>query len=418
MARTVLQSVRLDDVSFVMVLGIGFGAAVLVANAVNLYGFVAISRFAARAGDALYVRLFDEYMHREYEFHARNSSSALAGKVQDSARVASVILQQVLLLVTSLVTIVFVTLAVLLVNPVVAVCATAGLGATYAAIYATTRRRLARNGQVESRHHVERVRTVNEGFGAIKEITLLQAHDFFVERFAQQSAPSPQPRPARSSSRRARNTCWNADSHLPGWGRPVPAQQYRRGGPWMAQLSFVGFAAYRLLPALQQVFQAIARIRADRAAFAAIETDVERARPEPVARSAAESDRPWQGAPCNDIRLCEVSFRYSTERPHAVRNVSLTIPARTIVGFVGANGSGKTTLLDLVSGLLAPQSGISKWMGCGSSVPNSERGKPTSRTSHNRSFSWRRRWPRTSLSGSRLRRSTANASRQRFARRA
>jgi ABC-type multidrug transport system fused ATPase/permease subunit len=37
--------------------------------------------------------------------------------------------------------------------------------------------------------------------------------------------------------------------------------------------------------------------------------------------------------------------------------VSLTIPARAIVGFVGANGSGKTTLLDLVSGLLAPQAG-------------------------------------------------------------
>jgi ATP-binding cassette, subfamily B, bacterial PglK len=358
MARAVLENAHLDDVSFVIVLGIGFGAAVLVANAVNLYGFVAISRFAARAGDTLYVRLFDEYMHRDYEFHARNSSAALAGKVQDSARVTSIILQQALLLVTSLVTIVFVTCAVLLVNPLVALGATAGLGASYAAIYATTRRRLWRNGQIESHHHVERIRTINEGFGAIKEITLLQAHDFFVDRFARQS---------RSISTAAASTI--AISQSPKYVLEcltviclVGVALYLRNstgaaGPWMAQLSFVGFAAYRLLPALQQVFAALARIRADRAAFAAIETDVEHVRTEPTTQRTAESDRPWQGAPCCDIRLCEVSFRYSPQRPYAVRDVSLTIPARTIVGFVGANGSGKTTLLDLVSGLLAPQSG-------------------------------------------------------------
>ena len=38
-------------------------------------------------------------------------------------------------------------------------------------------------------------------------------------------------------------------------------------GPWIAQLSFVGFAAYRLLPALQQSFAAVVRIRTDRPAF-------------------------------------------------------------------------------------------------------------------------------------------------------
>jgi ABC-type bacteriocin/lantibiotic exporter with double-glycine peptidase domain len=125
----------------------------------------------------------------------------------------------------------------------------------------------------------------------------------------------------------------------------------------MAQLSFVGFAAYRLLPALQQVFAAIVRIRADRAAFAAIETDVERVPPQRVIKPTTAADRSWQGRPRSAIRLCEVSFRYSQDRPNVVRDVSLVIPAGAIVGFMGANGSGKTTLLDLVSGLLAPQSG-------------------------------------------------------------
>jgi ABC-type bacteriocin/lantibiotic exporter with double-glycine peptidase domain len=130
----------------------------------------------------------------------------------------------------------------------------------------------------------------------------------------------------------------------------------------MAQLSFVGFAAYRLLPALQQVFVAVVRIRADHAAFGAIETDVARVRPPPPVRPAgvspaALSDGPWHGRPRRDIRLCEVSFRYSEDHAEVIRDLSLVIPAGAIVGFMGANGSGKTTLLDLVSGLLTPHSG-------------------------------------------------------------
>jgi ABC-type multidrug transport system fused ATPase/permease subunit len=357
--RAVLQRVHLgNDGSSTAVLGMAFAAVVLIANAVNLFGFLAINRFSARVGDTLYVRLFDEYIHRDFEFHIRSKSSVLAGKVQESARVTSIVVQQALILVTNLVTILCVAVAVVLVNPMVAVAAIVGLGASYAAIYVTARKRLLRNGQSESRHYAERARTVNEGLGAIKEVMLAQARDFFVRRFAEQS---------RSISRAAVNTLAISQSpkyilecitvaclvgvalylHSPADG----------GGPWLAQLSFVVFAAYRLLPALQQAFSAIVKLRADRAAFTGIEIDLGRAPPESRITRDARVDRMWRGKPRREIRLCDVSFRYAPDRPEAVRGVSLVIPAGAIVGFMGPNGSGKTTLVDLVSGLLVPQSG-------------------------------------------------------------
>jgi hypothetical protein len=61
-----------------------------------------------------------------------------------------------------------------------------GLGASYATIYTLARGRLLRNGQIESRADVARTRTVNEAFGAITEMTLLQTHDSSVQRFAEQ----------------------------------------------------------------------------------------------------------------------------------------------------------------------------------------------------------------------------------------
>jgi ABC-type multidrug transport system fused ATPase/permease subunit len=358
--RLMLQGMHIDSGdSLVVTLGIAFAAAVLIANTVNLFGFLAISRFAFRVGDTLYVRLFNEYLHREYEFHIRCNSSVLASKVlHETARVTSGILQQVLILVTNIVTIVCIAVSVALLNPIVAFSAIFALGASYVAIYVIARARLLGNGQATSAYDAERTQTVNESLGAIKEVTMAQARDFFVQRFAEQ---------CRAISAAVCNTLAIAQSpkyvlecltvcSLVGVAMFLRSRT-EVGGSWMAQLSFVAFAAYRLLPALQQAFAAMVRIRAERPAFAAIEADLRQARSAIAAARGVVSDPGWRARPRREIRVCEVSFRYAPDRPAAVSGVSLAIPAGAIVGLTGPNGSGKTTLLDLVSGLLAPQSG-------------------------------------------------------------
>jgi ABC-type multidrug transport system fused ATPase/permease subunit len=348
-----------DDTVLVVALGVAFAALVLIANTINLAGFLAINRFAFRVGETLYVRLFAGYMQRDYLFHTRNHSSVLATRVlHETARVTSGILLQGLILMTSLVTIVCVAASMLLVNPVAAAGTIVGLGATYAAIYALARARLLRNGQIESRYDAERRRTVNESFAAIREITLLQARDSFVMRFTEQ---------CRAISLATCNTI--AIAYSPRYilecitvfcliGVALYLHSHTGTyGPWIAQLSFVGFAAYRLLPALQQSFAAVVRIRSDRPAFAAIHKDLERRPLQPGHHRIATLERSWGDRPRREIRLHEVSFRYAPERPEAVSGVSLVLPAAQIIGFVGPNGSGKSTLLDLICGLLTPQSG-------------------------------------------------------------
>ena len=44
----------------------------------------------------------------------------------------------------------------------------------------------------------------------------------------------------------------------------------------------------------------------------------------------------------------------------AVDEISFHVPARTIVGFLGANGAGKTTTLRMLAGLLTPTSGTAR----------------------------------------------------------
>ncbi len=126
-------------------------------------------------------------------------------------------------------------------------------------------------------------------------------------------------------------------------------------GQWLGQLTFLGFAAYRLLPTLQQAYAAVVGVRASRSGFSAIAPDVRAARRRiQVNNHAGQS---WQELPRREIRLAEAHFRYTADLPFAVNGVSLRIPARSAVGLIGPNGSGKTTLVDMLTGLLTPDSG-------------------------------------------------------------
>lgn len=343
---------------FLVVLGVGFVAIVALTNAVTLAGTVLMNRFALSVGNEFHVILFHTYLHRDYAFHARTNSSMLSRNViHETGRLTTGLLQSGLTLISNSIVIVFIVVSVIFVNPLAAIAAIIGLGASYVLIYALARRRLLDNGQVESRFVAERTKVVNESFGAIKEITVLQHQDFFIDRFA---------RSCRAISRTIASTF--AISHSPRYileslvvgglvGIALFLSRRESAGPWLAQLTFMGFAAYRLLPALQQVFASLVRIRADRPAFESIAEDLRLARARDVATGTRVIDRSWRERPSQELRLHAVSFRYSEDRSPAIRDVTLCVRRGTMIGLVGANGSGKTTLADLIAGLLVPQSG-------------------------------------------------------------
>ena len=56
------------------------------------------------------------------------------------------------------------------------------------------------------------------------------------------------------------------------------------------------------------------------------------------------------------IRLDDVTFRYDDSHP-VLDGLTLVIPPRRKVAFVGASGSGKSTLVTLLTGILRPTSG-------------------------------------------------------------
>ncbi|MBS0241379.1 MAG: type I secretion system permease/ATPase [Proteobacteria bacterium] len=79
-----------------------------------------------------------------------------------------------------------------------------------------------------------------------------------------------------------------------------------------------------------------------------------------ILNAPTETDRvgtahlpPARGA----IAVSNVSFRYRTDAPEVLKNISVSIPAGQVIGVVGPSGSGKSTLTKLMQRLYRPERG-------------------------------------------------------------
>ncbi len=344
---------------FVVSLGAGFVTLLVLANAANFVALLTIGRFAQGVGARLHSLLFAEYLHRGAAFHAGSNSAVLATHVvHDVGRTVGGVIQSGLTLFSGLVSIVLIAGAVIVVDPLVAAAALVSLGASYVLAYALMRRHLIRNGTITTNHWKARAQVVDESFAAIKDVIVHRAQPQLTARVAQHSqaiARAQASTPAITAAPRYVLECITAAGLVAAalwvYGRAGP-------GPWLTHLAFLAFAAYRLLPAVQQVFAAVAYIHAERPGFDGIAEDLRRARRRALDPRAAEAPTSeWRGRPRRAIRLVDVSYRHSPARDGGVFGVSLDIPAGILAGFVGPNGAGKSTLAELVLGLLAADTG-------------------------------------------------------------
>jgi ATP-binding cassette subfamily B protein len=76
-----------------------------------------------------------------------------------------------------------------------------------------------------------------------------------------------------------------------------------------------------------------------------------------VASLTAHADLTVPAALKDGIRFDNVSFAYPGTERFVLKDVSLTLPAGSVVAIVGENGAGKTTLIKLLSKFYEPTSG-------------------------------------------------------------
>ncbi|RVU15653.1 ABC transporter ATP-binding protein [Methylobacterium oryzihabitans] len=340
-----------DERGFLLAAGFAALAAIAVSTATNAAVTYAQLLFTNLVGFRLSRRLLARYLARDRLFFARANSAELAKNVlAETDRLVVGVLTPASVLVTRLLTAVAIVAFLIAYEPRLALILGAGFGSLYVALFLVVRRRLAVLGARASRGNEARFRVVAECFGALTELRLYGRVRSFAAAY---DAPAESLARATAAGLLIGQMPRFAIEAL-AFGGVIAVVLYAlgRGGDTAGLLPLLGlfaFSGYRLLPAFQNIFLAVAQIRYNLPAARIVAGELAGERPDPP--------RPAARLPFRDaIRLERVAFAYGDEAP-VLRGIDLAIPAHRTVGFVGRTGSGKSTLIGLILGVLRPTAG-------------------------------------------------------------
>jgi ABC-type bacteriocin/lantibiotic exporter with double-glycine peptidase domain len=120
-------------------------------------------------------------------------------------------------------------------------------------------------------------------------------------------------------------------------------------------LTLYAYSGYRLIPALQQIFQCFTLLRFSKLTFNSIYKDINNKKNIKNFKQAKSKNSVFLFK--KSILLKNISYSYPNTDKEALKSINLKIPAFSKVGIIGKSGSGKTTLVDLILGLLNPSKG-------------------------------------------------------------
>ena len=317
-----------------------------------------LSIFGARIGTEIADRLYSYYMQQSWQFHASGSSAQPTKQVStEAARISSQIVQPLMIMNSKLVLALFISISIVIYDPVIAILGLFIFSLAYFVLYRLVRQKLESNGQQLSEVSTQRFRLMNEGFGGIKDVLLLNRSHDFITRFHDSG----------KVFARAQGTNI-AISQVPryfieliAFGAMISLVlvliKVHSGnlGEVLPILAVYALAAFKLLPALQQIYSSLSQIKGNTAAFEAVKDDLERSFDSQKTSSDTVVSTPIDLK--RSIKLSNIEFSYPGKERPAVDGVNMSIPVNSVIGLVGSSGSGKSTLIDLLLGLLTPQLG-------------------------------------------------------------
>lgn len=316
-----------------------------------------LSYFAAKTGAEIGDILYLSYLKKEYLYHTETNSSELVKQIATEVnRVTDNIFQPFVQINARILTVLFISILIFLYNPIVSLVGLLVFVFIYSILFFFVKKKLNINGVNISKVSEKRFRLMSEGFGAIKDVIVLNRQESFIKEFKESGV-------VFSEAYASSNTLYNVPRYImefivySGMVILIMSLLYFSNGDMsktISTLAIFGVAVFKLLPSFQQIYSSLAQIKSNLSALFEIKNDVIEARKQ---NKSIEFDE-YSGEYDNcELFLENIVFKYPGSKVNTINSINIKIPERGMVGIVGASGAGKSTLLDIFLGLLKPNSG-------------------------------------------------------------
>ena len=335
-------------------LTIAFGLAALISGAMRLLLLWASTRLSFAAGADLSISIYRRTLYQPYTVHAsRNSSEIISGISNKAGAIIGSVIMPVSILISSSIMLIAILVALLSVDPFIAISAFGGFGLIYIIIIKITQKQQLLNSQCISRESTQVIKSLQEGLGGIRDVLIDGSQAAYCQIYRNADQPL---RRAQGSSTFISASPRYAIEALGMMLIAVLSYELACQPDGIAKaipvLGALALGAQRLLPVLQQVYNSWSGIQGGQAGLEDTLELLDQPLPDYVDQPPARPI-PFQ----NNINIKNLSFRYTPETPFILKNFKLSISKGTTIGFIGITGSGKSTLLDIIMGLLSPSEG-------------------------------------------------------------
>ena len=301
-----------------------------------------LMRFSLKLEYSLSRRLLDRYLKQKYVWFLNRSGADLGKAILDEVSnvTGSAIIPLLTVAANGILAVAMIAL-VIVINPIVALIATLTLSCSYAVLFWCFRDYLVNIGQRRGAANLRRFEVTGEAFAAIKEIKLGNLESVYADQFDE-------PALTYANSRAMAQAVGTLPRHLLeaiafGGLLVLMIVVILKEGDINAVLPAItvyALAGYRLMPALQQVYNALSNLKFFGPALNELYDDFYRL--EPVCLSIDEGHSPEI---LGNIKIENVTFSYPGTSKPVIQNLNVEIERCSMVGFVGPTGGARLPLL-------------------------------------------------------------------------
>ena len=298
-------------------------------------------------------RLVEGYLHQPYSwFLSRNSADLGKTILSEVQHVIGNGMNPLMELISKgMVAISLITLLIIT-HPKLALIIGFSLSVAYIIIFSFLRTYLNRIGKESLKNNQLRFTAVSEAFNAAKEVKVGGLEQTYIDRFSNSAKIFARIHASSQVIRQLPRFILEAIAF--GGILLITLYVMAQKGTFNNALPIISlyvFAGYRLLPALQQIYGSFTQLTFVGPSLDKLYDDLNNLK--------LFNPNQDQGIlPLNKtITLKNIYYNYPNTARTALKDINLSISAKSTVGLVGTTGSGKTTTVDVILGLLEAQKG-------------------------------------------------------------
>jgi len=343
-----------EPTQLLLPLTIAFGLAIIISGIMRLLLLWVGIRLSFATGADLSLNIYWRTLNQPYTVHCARNSSEVISSVSDKANgVIHSIIMPSLTLISSSVMLISILIALITIEPTIALTAFGGFGLIYILIIRITRKQLIVDSQRIARESINVIKSLQEGLGGIRDVLINGSQSIYCEIYRNADLPLRQ----AQGNNIFISTCPRFGMEALGmllisalaYALVQQEDGFSRAIPILGAMAL---GAQRLLPVLQQAYAAWSSIRGGQASLQ--DTLEMLDQPAPLDEDQLFAQKlPFE----SNILLKQIGFRYSPTTPFVIKHLDLRIEKGSRIGFIGTTGSGKSTLLDILMGLLQPSEG-------------------------------------------------------------